>query len=57
MPLLKKKCYFANFRFDNFCFEKDSVSGMEFVAGWDFDYCTTKDLSRLSFSQRCRYLD
>ena len=55
--VIEEKCYFANFRFYNFRFEKDTVSKMEVVAGWDFNYYTTKDLSHLSFSQRCRSLD
>ena len=55
--VIEKKCYFGKFRFYNFKLKRDEVHGCEKVNGWDFDYYEAKDLSHLSFSQRCRYLD
>ena len=55
--VIEKKCYFGKFRFYNFKLKRDEVHGCEKVHGWDFDYYEAKDLSHLSFSQRCRYLD
>ena len=55
--VIEKKCYFAKFRFYNFKLKRDDVHGFEKVQSWDFDYYEAKDLSHLSFSQRCRYLD
>ena len=55
--VIEKKCYFGKFRFYNFKLKRDEVHECEKVEGWDFDYYEAKDLSHLSFSQRCRYLD
>ena len=55
--VLEKKCYFRDFHFYNFRLKRDEVHGMEMIVGWDFNSFVTKNLSHLSFSQRCRYLD
>ena len=54
--VIEKKCYFRDFRFYNFRLKRDKVHEMEIVSGWDFNYQVAKDLSHLSFSQRCQYL-
>ena len=53
--VLEKKCFFRNFRFYNFKLKKDK--DCEKVDGWDFDFLETKDLSHLSYSKRCQYLN
>ena len=55
--VLDRKCFFKEFRFYNFRLKRDDVHGMEKVCGWDFIASTTKDLSHLSYSQRCHYLN
>ena len=55
--VLEKKCFFRDFHFYNFRLKRDRVHEMEKVSGWDFNACTTKDLSHLSHSQRCQYLN
>ena len=55
--VLEKKCFFRDFYFDNFKLKKDEVHEMEKVSGWDFYSYVTKDLSHLTFSQRCQYLN
>ena len=55
--VLEKKCFFRDFYFYNFKIEKDEVNDCEKVAGWDFNAFPTKDLSRLTYSQRCQYLN
>ena len=55
--VLEKKCFFRDFHFYNFRFKRDRVHEMEKVSGWDFNACTTKDLSHFSYSQRCQYLN
>ena len=55
--VLEKKCFFRDFYFDNFKLKRDEVHGMEKVNGFDFHPCVTKDLSHLTFSQRCQYLN
>ena len=55
--VIEKKCYFQDFHFYNFRLKRDRVHEMEIIAGWDFNSYVSKDLSHLSFSQRCRYLD
>ena len=37
--------------------KRDRVHEMEKVNGWDFNAFTTKDLSHLTYSQRCQYLN
>ena len=53
--VLEKKCFYKDFCFYNFRFEIDN--GIEKIAGWDFDFYRTKDLSRYTFSQRAQFLD
>ena len=55
--VLEKKCFFRDFHFYNFRLKRDEVHEMEKVSGWDFNACTTKDLSHLTYSQRCHYLN
>ena len=55
--VLEKKCFFRDFYFYNFRLKRDRVHEMEKVSGWDFNAFTTKDLSHLSYSQRCQYLN
>ena len=55
--VLEKKCFFRDFYFYNFKLKKDEVNDCEKVAGWDFNAFVTKDLSHLTFSQRCQYLN
>ena len=53
--VLEKKCFYRNFQFYNFKLKKDK--DCEKVDGWDFNSFETKDLSHLSYSQRCQYLN
>ena len=53
--VIEKKCFFRNFHFYNFKLKKDN--DCEKVDGWDFNSFETKDLSHLSYSQRCQYLN
>ena len=53
--VLEEKCFFKDFRFYNFRFKKDN--DIEKIAGWDFDFYNTKDLSRYTYSQRTQYLN
>ena len=55
--VLNQKCFFKNFRFYNFRLKRDKFQDLEKIAGWDFNYCETKDLSHLTYSQRCQYLN
>ena len=55
--VLEKKCYFRDFYFNNFRLKRDEVHEMEKVSGWDFHPNGTKDLSHLTYSQRCQYLN
>ena len=55
--VLERKCFFRDFYFYNFKLKRDEVHEMEKVSGWDFIACTTKDLSHLTYSQRCQYLN
>ena len=53
--VLENKCFYGNFYFYNFKLKKDK--DCEKVDGWDFNSYQTKDLSHLTFSKRCQYLD
>lgn len=53
--VLDEKCFYKDFRFYNFRFKKDN--DIEKIAGWDFDFYNTKDLSRYTYSQRTQYLN
>ena len=53
--VLEEKCFFKDFRFYNFRFKKDN--DIEKIAGWDFNFYNTKDLSRYTYSQRAQYLN
>ena len=55
--VLEKKCFFRNFYFYNFKLKTDEVNNCQKVAGWDFNSFQTKDLSHLTYSQRCQYLN
>ena len=55
--VIEKKCFFRDFYFYNFRLKRDAAHGMEKIHGWDFSIETSKDLSHLSFSQRCHYLN
>ena len=55
--VLERKCFFRDFYFYDFRFKRDEVHGMEKVCGWDFKAETSKNLSHLSYSQRCQYLN
>ena len=53
--VIEKKCFFRNFQFYNFKLKKDK--DCEKVDGWDFNSFETKDLSHLTYSKRCQYLN
>ena len=55
--VLEKKCFYRDFYFYNFKLKRDEVHDCEKVAGWDFNAFVTKDLSHLTYSQRCQYLN
>ena len=55
--VIEKKCFFRDFYFYDFRLKRDERHEMEKVQGWDFSIETSKDLSHLSFSQRCHYLN
>ena len=55
--VLEKKCFYRDFYFYNFKLKRDEVNDCEKVAGWDFNAFVTKDLSHLTYSQRCQYLN
>ena len=55
--VLERKCYFQDFYFYDFRFKRDEIHEMEKVCGWDFKVETSKNLSHLSYSQRCHYLN
>ena len=55
--VLEKKCFYGNFYFYNFKLKKDEVNNREKVHSWDFNSFQTKDLSHLTYSKRCQYLD
>ena len=55
--VIEKKCFYRDFYFYNFKLKRDQVNGCEKVAGWDFNAFVTKDLSHLTYSQRCQYLN
>ena len=54
--VIERKCYFKDFHFYNFRFKRNKHD-FEVVDGWDFNFSTSKDLSHLTYSQRCRYLN
>ena len=49
--VLEEKCFYRNFVFYNFQLKEDKVNG------WDFYFSETKDLSHLTYSKRCQYLN
>ena len=53
--VIKKKCYFRKFCFYNFKLKKEN--GILKIDGWDFNWSEYKDLSHLTFSRRCQYLN
>ena len=53
--VLEKKCFYKDFCFYNFRFKKDK--DVDKIAGWDFNFHSTKDLSRYTYSQRAQYLN
>ena len=55
--VLQKKCFFKEFRFYNFRLKKDKFQDLQKIAGWGFNFCSTKDLSHLTYSQRAQYLN
>ena len=55
--VLERKCYFRDFYIYDFRFKRDEVHGMEKVCGWDFIPEVSKNLSHLTYSQRCQYLN
>ena len=55
--VLEKKCFYRDFYFYNFKSKRDEVNDCEKVAGFDFNAYQTKDLSHLTYSQRCQYLN
>ena len=55
--VLENKCFYGNFYFYNFKLKKDEANNCEKVHGWDFNSYKTKDLSHLTYSKRCQYLD
>ena len=55
--VLEKKCFFRDFKFNNFLLKEDEILEVVKVNGWDFHPNVTKDLSHLTYSQRCQYLN
>ena len=55
--VLEKKCFFRDFKFNNFRLKGDEILEVVKVNGWDFHPNVTKDLSHLTYSQRCHYLN
>ena len=55
--VLEKKCFFRDFKFNNFRLKGDELLEVVKVNGWDFHPNVTKDLSHLTYSQRCHYLN
>ena len=53
--VLEKKYFFKDFIFNNFQLKRDD--NMVKVNGWDFHPNATKDLSHLTYSKRCQYLN
>ena len=53
--VLQEKCFFQNFCF--YDFKTKEENGIFKIDGWDFNYYGYKDLSHLTFSRRCQYLD
>ena len=53
--VLQEKCFFQNFCF--YDFKTKEENGILKIDGWDFNYYGYKDLSHLTFSRRCQYLD
>ena len=53
--VLDEKCFFRNFCFYNFKIKEEN--GVLKIDGWDFNYYGYKDLSHLTFSKRCQYLN
>ena len=53
--VLQEKCFFRNFRFYDFKIKEEN--GSLKIDGWDFNSYEYKDLSHLTFSRRCQYLD
>ena len=55
--VLEKKCFFKDFIFNNFKLKRDENIKVVKVNGWDFHPNVTKDLSHLTYSRRCQYLN
>ena len=53
--VIDEKCFFRNFRFYNFKTKEED--GILKIDGWDFNSYEYKNLSHLTFSQRCQYLN
>ena len=53
--VIDEKCFYPNFHFYNFKLKKDK--DREKIDGWDFTVMESKDLSHLTYSKRCQYLD
>ena len=53
--VVEEKCFFRNFCFYNFKIKEEN--GILKIDGWDFKSYEYKNLSHLTFSQRCQYLN
>ena len=53
--VLEEKCFFRNFRFYDFKLKEENERLK--IDGWDFNSYEYKDLSHLTFSRRCQYLN
>ena len=53
--VFEEKCFYKDFCFYNFRFKKDK--DVEKIAGWDFHFYSTKDLTKYTYSQRAQYLN
>ena len=53
--VLEEKCFYKDFCFYNFRFKKDK--DVKKIAGSDFNFYSTKDLSKYTYSQRTQYLN
>ena len=55
--ILNEKCFFRYFHFFNFKIKRDEKNNVDKIVEWEFNWFQAKDLSHLSFSQRCQYLN
>ena len=55
--VLNEKCFFRYFHFYNFKIKRDEKENVDKVVEWEFTWFQAKDLSNLTYSKRCQYLN